>query len=118
MMDQTQIDAIKARRAAVTPGEWEIAKAGEYRNGKPVTTEWFVRREDDDVSIAADILDPETSQPSYANTAFIAHAPADIDALLNEVERLADENQNLRKMTSALLREVAASILEDVVSDD
>ena len=90
MSEETKLDleSIKGRRAAITGGTWEAAYGGIYKDGKPEVTEWFVRREDDDVSIAADILDPDTCQPNEANAEFIAHAPSDIDALLDYIERL------------------------------
>lgn len=81
-------DAIAARLAAATPGEWEKAAASSYLNGKPKLDEWFVRRVEDDVSIAADVIDPDTSQPSEANAAFIAAAPTDIRALLTRARAL------------------------------
>ncbi len=64
-----------------TPGPWEHAEAGSWRNGKRISTEYFVRRPEDNVSIAADIIDPETSEPSEANAQLIAAAPELLEAL-------------------------------------
>jgi hypothetical protein len=58
-----------------TPGPWEVARGGSYKNGKYQLSEYFVRRPEDDVSIAADIIDPATSLPSKANAALIAASP-------------------------------------------
>jgi hypothetical protein len=82
------LEPIKARLAAATSQPWEVAEAHTYKDGKQTVSELFVRRPDDDVSIAADILDPTTSNPSQANADFIAHTPADVWALIGEVERL------------------------------
>lgn len=41
----------------------------------------FVRRPDDDVAIAADVLDPDTGGPSDANACLIAAAPDLLAAL-------------------------------------
>lgn len=49
-------------------------------------------RENEDVAICADCLDPKSSTPSSANADFIAYAREDIPALLAEVERLQAEN--------------------------
>jgi hypothetical protein len=71
MMDQAQIDAIKARRAAVTPGEWEC---------------------DPDFNIIYHTyvkIQTEIAEVHRAKDAeFIANAPADIDALLAYIEEL------------------------------
>lgn len=89
------LDAIKRRRAAITPAPWEKAYGGttdanprSRTHGRFIVTEFFVRRPDDDTAIAADIIDPDTSEPHEGNAEFIAHAPTDIDALIAEVERL------------------------------
>lgn len=58
-----------------TPGPWEFDEAGVGKNGDFVVTEYFVRREGDDVAIANDILDPETLKASEANARLIAAAP-------------------------------------------
>jgi hypothetical protein len=64
-----------------TPGPWEVAHGGSYNRGEMVSEEWFVRRPDDDVAIAADIIDPYDSKPSEANARLIAHAPELVEAL-------------------------------------
>ena len=79
---------IQARLEAITREPWEVAEACSYENGKRVDVELFVRRPEDDVSVAAQILDPETSKPSQANADFIANAPANVRALLAEVAEL------------------------------
>lgn len=59
-----------------TPGPWRVAESGMWKGGVRVSTEYFVRRPDDDVGIANDIMDPETSKPSEANARLIAESPA------------------------------------------
>jgi hypothetical protein len=95
-----ELAEIEALAKGVTPGPWEPASGATYEDGKPVITEWFVRRPDDDVAIAADILDPETIKPSEANAKFIARARTAVPGLLAhiraqdaELARLLDERE-------------------------
>jgi len=60
--------------SAPTPGPWEVAHGGTGRPGAEIT-EYFVRRPGNVCSIAADIIDPTTYQPSEANACLIAAAP-------------------------------------------
>lgn len=65
-----------------TPGPWYHDFASGMKNGNAALIEYFVRRDGDSVSIAADIVDPDTCNPSEANARLIAAAPE----LLNFVE--------------------------------
>lgn len=89
-MTPEQLAEIEARAAAATPGPWEVAEAGGPRG----TDEYFVRMGEDDaysdVAIAADIFDPIYNEISQANASFIAHARADVPALVAEVRRLQE----------------------------
>lgn len=63
-----------------TKGNWEVASAGTYNGdtGRIEDKEIFVRLEDGDVSIAADILNPETCKVddiAKANADLISAAP-------------------------------------------
>jgi hypothetical protein len=100
-MTQEQVDEIKARVDAATPGPWLSRTSSNWVDGKRTTTEYFVMREDDDVAVCADCVDPNTSKPSEANADFIAYAREDIPALLAEVERLQAENARLRDRLTA-----------------
>ena len=66
-----------------TPGKWEVAWGGYFDGEREV----FVRRPEDDVAIAAKIIDPDTEAPSAANARLIAAAPE----LLEALERVVDE---------------------------
>lgn len=68
-----------------TPGPWESAHGGVGDAGGFRITEQFVMRPCDDVSIAADIVDPETGEPSLANARLIAAAPDLLAALVRLV---------------------------------
>lgn len=96
-MSPEQLAEIEARAAAATPGPWEVAGAGGLRG----TDEYFVRMGEDDayndVAIASDIFDPIYNEISKANAAFIAHARADVPALVAEVRRLRKENEDLAR---------------------
>jgi len=71
---------------AATPGPWQAEFASSHVGGKSEITEWFVRRDGDDVAIAADIIDPHDDQPSKANAALIAAAVNALPALLAVAE--------------------------------
>lgn len=93
MATDIDIEAIEARLAAATPGEWKAGRMdtesydgngyGPYKNvyGGP------------DGETAARGEGPNCR----ANAAFIAHAPADIAALLAEVKRLREERGEFRQ---------------------
>jgi len=67
---------------AHTPGPWEMAEAGSWKDGKRTSTEYFVRRPGDDVAIASEIIDPANDDaPSEANARLIAAAPDLLEAL-------------------------------------
>ena len=82
--------AIKAAlEAGPTDGPWWGDFASMMRNGSPQVVEYFVRRDGDDISIAAEIVNPESGLPSEANAAYIAAAnPAALRAIIEHVERL------------------------------
>jgi hypothetical protein len=70
-----QASAVDGGKA--TPGPWEAAHASiGLPGGSVAVSEWFVRRPNDCVAIAADICDPETGIPSEANARLIASVPA------------------------------------------
>jgi hypothetical protein len=94
----------KSGKLAITPGAWEYAEAGSGQGGQFVITEWFVRRPEDDVSIAADIIDPATDAPSQANAALIAEA----GTVTNETDRTPAELRDLCRELRAALSEIQA----------
>lgn len=89
-MNDDPISRIEAALAAgPTSGEWDADFASAMRNGSPAVVEYFVRRDGEDISIAADIVDPETGLPSQANAAFIAACnTVAIRALLDRLKDL------------------------------
>ena len=64
-----------------TTGRWIHNAAGYGRGNDFVLDECFVARDGDDVAICADIIDPETGDPSEANARLIAAAPDLLEAL-------------------------------------
>lgn len=81
-----------ALEAGPTSGEWDADFASAMRNGAPAVVEYFVRRDGEDISIAADIVDPETGLPSQANADYIA--ACNPTALRTMLDRLKDIEQN------------------------
>jgi hypothetical protein len=78
-----------ALEAGPTPGEWDADFASGMRNGSPAVVEYFVRLDGEDISIAADIVDPETGLPSAVNADYIAACnPAAIRTLLDRLKDL------------------------------
>lgn len=87
-----ELQAIRARRAAITPGVWF-----------PVSLAYMVG-----------VLSPETGKPvatidggprMNADAAFIAAAPADIDTLLAMVDKLAVQSDEARRLLEAVTAE-------------
>lgn len=80
-----------ALAAGPAPGKWEHETASTGPVDSVIFVEHFVRRGGENISIAADIVDPESGLPSSANAAYIAAAdPETIAALLAERDRLRD----------------------------
>ena len=79
-----QLAAIKARREAVTPGVWNEVFSAVFVEGEQVVV-------------------TRLGEQGEADAAFIAAAPADIDTLLAEVERLTGERNGLAEMFTAQL---------------
>lgn len=67
-----------------TPGPWLVNTAGHGHNDAIVIDQIYVYAPgpSDDVSIAADIVNPKTGEPSIANARLVATAPDLLDALL------------------------------------
>lgn len=79
-----------SKEATHTSGPWEVDEAHSGKGGKLILAEVFVRRPGDDVSIAADIVDPETGEPSHANARLISAAPDLLFVLSALVEFMGD----------------------------
>ena len=86
-MNDEQLQAIKERAEAATPGPWDVGRYATDMSGlHHNVTVWFT--EDDD---AFDICDLGEEKFSLDNATFIASARADVPALVAEVERLRAE---------------------------
>ena len=82
-MKAIQLAAIEARLAAITPTEWLGASVPSNRKyGVIGTTDKKGR------SYAIAVLSAVPATHRHADTQFIAHAPEDVRALLEEVKRL------------------------------
>jgi predicted RNase H-like nuclease (RuvC/YqgF family) len=111
-MDENKLDlqAIKARAEAATPGPWTQGK-GEAKDFISAGGELGFRLQ----------INP-TSWQKFATTetaAFIAHARADIPALLAEIERLRKTNELLEKSVDILQNrlEVRAEEVERLTAE-
>jgi len=95
-MDAKYFAEIKAREQAATPGPW-IAESY-YPEHIPEPVPRFRRVKNDDTDIVND-LSFSFQRP---DAAFIAHARADIPALLAEVERLTQARNYLQQLYDKL----------------
>ncbi len=111
-MTDDHISRIEAAlNAGPTPGDWAADFASAWRDGSRETVEYFVRRDGEDISIAADIVDPETGLPSAVNADYIAACnPVAIRALLDRLKAAEGEIERLRDCISA--REVRSLVDE------
>jgi hypothetical protein len=114
MTNDDTISRIEAALAAgPTCGEWEADFASAMRNGEHVVVEYFVRRDGEDISIAADIVDPETGLPSEANARFIAACnPAALRALLDQLKAAEAENERMREALEAVVAYRTGGLIE------
>lgn len=104
------LEPIKARAAAATPGDWECLPWEQAAGG----TDWNVWGPKGSNQVKIDDLHGDFGSESDAQ--FIAHARTDIPALLAEVERLRADlgNANLRNNS---MRSVAQALLLAVPRD-
>ncbi len=91
-MSKLDLDAIKKRVAAATPGPWEAYLDPE------------VERYDPTVCANGHVVCRLNDETDWEDVQFIAHARDDIPALCDEVERLTHELTNERDEAMALLR--------------
>ena len=126
------LDAIKRRRAAITPAPWypRATDDWKYQGARYVSTEagpgGYDWRHDgatnldvDDPGVDTDrviaitlLQSPTLATPDECdgNTEFIAHAPTDIDALLAEVERLRARESEADSIMQDLMRQIIQAI--------
>lgn len=111
-MDEAKLAEIEARASAATPGPWRAStgRTHDPSTGRVTSVEHWISRGDDDVGITGDVSDSRTGEPSLANAAFIAHARADVPALVAEVRRVGAENAMLRSATDAAVDGVRATL--------
>ncbi len=100
-----------------TKGPWEIAHGGTAKDGKFEITEYFVRVPDDDVSIAADIINPKTGNPSEANAQLISAAPELLEACKHALRwHKGDKWRNSSDTSEVKAWEVTNNILEQAIT--
>jgi hypothetical protein len=98
-----RVDEIRARLAAITPGEWEAGRPDMGTVVDGVTSKWIYARKDSRsqyVAVASGRIDGPWEEV-IANSQFIGHAPADIAWLLDALddEFLVAEDRRERSAT-------------------
>ena len=92
------LDPIKARLAAATPGRWIWSRVEVWGRVAKIH----------DIHILPNLASLSSTQQDEADADLIAHAPADLAALVDEVERLRAENTLLiveaENLRSAIFR--------------
>ena len=86
-----ELDAIRARRAAITPGVWNVRPGTHLVVRGP----WIVA--------SVSLNDAEETR---VTAEFIAAAPADVDTLLREVERLTGELAATKQQLAGALEDI------------
>lgn len=87
----TDIEGIRERAAAATPGHWGTHRdlGGTYTvQAQPRTTPTGTENEGDIAAFATD----RTEAESYANSRFVAHARQDVPALLAVIDHLKEKH--------------------------
>jgi hypothetical protein len=102
-MTDEELNAIRERLARATPGPWHVFEGDDYEvwGGSKPRGEGMVWRPDwtdEDDEIAA--MYPRDDHEADAH--LIAHAPADLAALLAEVERLRARDATLMEIARAV----------------
>lgn len=101
------LQEIKEREARADKGPWKWANNSYNDPTGYYSYEGAVLLNGDDVEVlsATEASGPDSSgggcPPELANSLFIAHAREDIPALIAEVERLQEENKQLREVCQA-----------------
>ena len=96
------LKAIKVRRAAITPGKWRELPLSNHDDN----LSWGVRGEKSTVFFAQ-------GRCNQQDAAFIANAPADIDALISRVEELEAENTRLTMSESRIRSDARSEAILD-----
>ena len=87
----SDLDAIRARRAAISPGRW-------YEDADEMGQDYIYLGTDGGRLYVGDMS--ETTGQEHCDAAFIAHAPSDIDALLARVAELEADNRHLHSIVA------------------
>ncbi len=102
-MTQAALDAIRARVEAATPGEWEIA----YEDAEDGDL-WSSGVSTSDEDVIA--VDGGHLLVTHDDLTLITHAPADIRALLDELQRERDYSAAILERTGALYHAANAAV--------
>lgn len=103
-MTDDQLRAIEARADAATPGPW-VADSNIYGKGKLVCCRNGSLPKGDRVAEVLELLAGLDSDSAIANALFIAHARADIPALVAEVRRLREQVDALAELGKDLAKQ-------------
>ena len=115
-MTNDELEAVRARAEAATAGPWRV------RTNRHPTTEgyrwgWVSPNTDQNISLPGISGMQWQEGIGQANAAFIAHARADIPALLDEVERLREQHEIVARIWKILGSPTYEELQGDTIYD-
>jgi hypothetical protein len=109
------IAAIRARLAAATPGPWRVHSRGDVALIDP--RQWPAWAVADDPDGGEDDFERLVAEATAADADLIAHAPTDLAALLDEVERLRAQVDDYRTLAAGMVRLLDTATATDTATD-
>lgn len=101
-MTELELAEIEARAAAATPGRWYYTTDGDYDEWADASLEWISQlwSTDDPEGLPGKAIASFEEEATSEDAEFLAHARADIPALVAEVRRLQGAEAELRQRLS------------------
>ena len=108
-----ELERLEKLERAATAAPWEMARASSFSEGKVNCVECFVRRPGDDVSICADVIDPNSDKPSGETAAFIAETRNALPGLLKSLRALVVHTSDMIEIENFLSTNSVKSVIQE-----